>query len=89
VRIDQVIGVTGDRPCPSKRLVQGQAGVFEPSPVKTFNNPSGRHLQAMTGMESIMIRSLSFGGFIAEKEDMLMNPEPWVDSFLARSPRLS
>jgi hypothetical protein len=28
----------------------------------------------MTGMESIMIRSLSSVGFIPEKEDMLMNP---------------
>jgi hypothetical protein len=29
----------------------------------------------MTGMESIMIRSLSSGGFIAEKEGMLMDPQ--------------
>jgi hypothetical protein len=28
----------------------------------------------MTGMESIMIRSLPSGGFIAEKEDMLDQP---------------
>jgi hypothetical protein len=65
----QVIGVNGDRPSPSKHLVQEQAGVFEPSSVKKFNeNPSGRHLHAMTGMESIMICSLSSGGFIAEKK---------------------
>jgi hypothetical protein len=37
-------------------------------------------------MESIMIRSTSSGGFIAEKEDMLMNPQPWADSSLARFP---
>ena len=57
--------------------------------LKNSTNPSGRHLHAMTGMESIMIRSLSSGGFIAEKEDVLMNPQPWADSSLARLPRLS
>jgi hypothetical protein len=40
-------------------------------------------------MESIMIRSLSSGGFIAEKEGMLMDPQRWADSSLARCPRLS
>jgi hypothetical protein len=41
--------------------------------LKNSTNPSGRHLHAMTGMESIMIRSLPSGGFIAEEEGMLMN----------------
>src|SRR5712692_4536529 len=48
--------------------------------LKNSTNPSGRHLHAMTGMESIMIRSLSSGCFIAEKEDMVMNPQPRADS---------
>jgi hypothetical protein len=55
------------------------------SRLKNSTNPSGRHLHAMTGLESIMIRSLSSGGFIAEREDMLMNPQPLADSSLARS----
>jgi hypothetical protein len=57
--------------------------------LKISTNPSGRHLHSMTGMESIMIRSSSSGGFIVEKEDMLMNPQPWADSSLARLPLLS
>jgi hypothetical protein len=38
----------------------------------------------MTGMESIMIRLLSSGGFIAEKEDNAANLRPWAESSLAR-----
>jgi hypothetical protein len=57
--------------------------------LKNSTNPSGRHLHAMTGMESIMIRSLPSGGFIAEEEGMLMNLRPWADSSLARSHKVS
>jgi len=42
--------------------------------LRNSTNPSGRHLDAMTGMELILIRSLSSSGFIAEKEGTLMNP---------------
>ncbi len=56
--------------------------------LKNSTNPSGRHLHAMTGMESIMIRSLP-SGFIAEEEGMLMNLRPWADSSLARSHKVS
>ena len=40
----------------------------------------------MTGREPIAIRSLSSGGFIAEKEGTLMNLRPWADPYLARLP---
>jgi hypothetical protein len=56
---------------------------------KKINQSVGPTPPRHTGMESIMIRSLSSGGFIAEKEDTLMNPQPWADSSLARLPRLS
>lgn len=76
----QVIGVNGDRPSPSKRLVEGKAGVFEPSPVKKINESVGPAPPHHDGMESIVIRSLSSGGIIAEKEGTLMNLRPGADS---------
>jgi hypothetical protein len=67
-------------------LVQGQAGVFEPSPLKNFNESVGPappgHDRDGVDHDSFAI----FRRFIAEKEGTLMNLWLSADSSLARLP---
>jgi hypothetical protein len=58
----QVVGVNVDRSSRSKRWFKDKT-VYSSHRLLTFStNPSGRHLQPMSGMESIMERSLSSKG---------------------------
>jgi hypothetical protein len=59
----QVIGVNGDRPSHPSAWCKDKPVYSSHRLLKNSTNPSGRHLHAMAGMESIIIRSLSSGGF--------------------------